>query len=115
MLFQKGLLRGRCLGLAHQLDPERPGNDGRRQRDDEAVDDDLAHIGAQHAGDRHGRGMRRQHAMHGHQGHGQGHAQVHEVDPRLFRHDIDQRNEQHEAHLEEHRYAGDEADKHHGP
>ncbi|MNO08797.1 hypothetical protein D3C81_2316420 [compost metagenome] len=53
--------------------------------------------------------------MNGHQRHGQGHAQVQQVDPGLFRDHIDQRNEQDESHLEEHGDARNESDEHHGP
>ena len=102
MLVQKRFLRVRRIALADQLDPQRSGDHGGRQGDNQAIDDHFADIGTQHA-------------MHGHQRHGQGHAQVQKIDSGFFRDHIDQRNQQNKTHFKEHRDAGYESYEHHGP
>ena len=53
--------------------------------------------------------------MHHHQRSRQRHTQVQQVDPSLTGNHINQRDQQHKSHLEEHRNPGDKTHQHHRP
>ncbi len=101
--------------LGNERTKDRPGNDGRRQRYDQAIENGLADVGAKHADRQQRPRVRRHQAVDGGKTGQQRDTDLDDRHAGATCDDEHQRDQQHEADFEEQRDAHQERGEHHGP